>query len=563
MPANKRQKPPATAAHQPPPPSPTTKATSKYTNKDGSKFITVPKGNSSPVASSQPSPALAPSTSADGKVPTESNPARPGSPGPTVNRKKQKRREKAAAKALAEQALSPDAQPGLPSPTASATTSLDRRSLDVNYELSEGEEEHYEDDAQYDHHPQENGTASKSKKSKKKKKKTGGAHAEQPLQDHDQDDDDDYDHDHDHDHDYDPGHHHSHNHAPHGHQHGHNHNHNHTHTHHRVADLPKRKIWNTSSQEERERIKEFWLGLGEDERKSLVKVEKDAVLRKMKEQQRQTCSCTVCGRKRTAIEDELEQLYEAYYQELEQFANRPKHQREGPPPMMSPKQHYGPGTGVHPSRGQPSNYTHQPSHGRIVEHVGDDEEEDDEEGEEYSEDELDEEEDDYSDEEPAEESHHRPDYASEFFSFGNSLTVQGRDSLPILPSFLQSYPLHGPGSEVHGSSSLGGILTVADDLLKNDGKKFIEMMEQLAEKRMQREEDAYARSRGGYGHTNGNGNASYNHSNPPPEEEEEEYEDDDDDEEYEGDDGDEDYDTDKEVTIHHLPLCFLGCSGLG
>ena len=36
----------------------------------------------------------------------------------------------------------------------------------------------------------------------------------------------------------------------------------------------------------------------------------------------------------------------------------------------------------------------------------------------------------------------------------------------------------------------GGILTVADDLLKNDGKKFIEMMEQLAERRMQREEEA-------------------------------------------------------------------------
>ena len=50
--------------------------------------------------------------------------------------------------------------------------------------------------------------------------------------------------------------------------------------------------------------------------------------------------------------------------------------------------------------------------------------------------------------------------ATDFFNFGNSLTVQG------------------------------GILTVADDLLKNDGKKFIEMMEQLAERRMQREEEA-------------------------------------------------------------------------
>lgn len=36
----------------------------------------------------------------------------------------------------------------------------------------------------------------------------------------------------------------------------------------------------------------------------------------------------------------------------------------------------------------------------------------------------------------------------------------------------------------------GNILTVADDLLKNDGQKFLEMMEQLAERRMQREESA-------------------------------------------------------------------------
>ena len=44
--------------------------------------------------------------------------------------------------------------------------------------------------------------------------------------------------------------------------------------------------------------------------------------------------------------------------------------------------------------------------------------------------------------------------------------------------------------------NVGGILTVADDLLKNDGKKFIEMMEQLAERRMQREEDAQSAALG-------------------------------------------------------------------
>lgn len=41
-------------------------------------------------------------------------------------------------------------------------------------------------------------------------------------------------------------------------------------------------------------------------------------------------------------------------------------------------------------------------------------------------------------------------------------------------------------------SGAGNILTVADDLLKNDGQKFLEMMEQLAERRMQREEEAVA-----------------------------------------------------------------------
>ncbi|KAF8994902.1 salt tolerance down-regulator-domain-containing protein [Cyathus striatus] len=80
------------------------------------------------------------------------------------------------------------------------------------------------------------------------------------------------------------------------------------------------KIWSTNSTEERERIKDFWLGLGEEERKNLVKIEKDTVLKKMKEQQKHTCGCAVCGRKRSAIEEELEVLYEAYYDELEQYA---------------------------------------------------------------------------------------------------------------------------------------------------------------------------------------------------------------------------------------------------
>lgn len=86
--------------------------------------------------------------------------------------------------------------------------------------------------------------------------------------------------------------------------------------HQRVND----PIWDSSTLEERKNIREFWIHLEESKRKELVRIEKEAVLRKMKEQQKHSCSCTVCGRKRTAIEEELEVLYDAYYEELKQFA---------------------------------------------------------------------------------------------------------------------------------------------------------------------------------------------------------------------------------------------------
>lgn len=57
-------------------------------------------------------------------------------------------------------------------------------------------------------------------------------------------------------------------------------------------------FWHYSDAEERQRIREFWFQLREEERRSLVRVEKEAVLKKMKEQQRHSCSCSLCGRKR-------------------------------------------------------------------------------------------------------------------------------------------------------------------------------------------------------------------------------------------------------------------------
>ena len=171
-------------------------------------------------------------------------------------------------------------------------------------------------------------------------------------------------------------------------------------------------IWNTSTHAERENIKQFWLELGEDERRSLVRVEKEAVLRKMKEQQKHSCSCSVCGRKRTAIEEELEVLYDAYYQELEQFANHNNDIPDSPGSMGPPRTPIPYRNQPHPMAGA------YPVQGRIHE-LGDDGEELDEEEDDYDDEEDDE--DDYSDEYDDE----LPPGPADFFQFGNSLTVKG------------------------------------------------------------------------------------------------------------------------------------------
>ncbi|KAJ4986093.1 stress response protein nst1, partial [Stagonosporopsis vannaccii] len=282
---------------------------------------------------------------------------------------------------------------------------------------------------------------------------------------------------------------------------------------HARATAPRKdRIWNTSTQEERERIREFWLSLGEDERKSLVKIEKEAVLRKMKEQQKHSCSCSVCGRKRTAIEEELEVLYDAYYEELEQYAHLQQDVGSFLPDAnyrhVSSAPHPRPLMTTHPP---PAHAHRYPDHDEVDD--DDDEDDDDYSGEEddYSNSEISSE-GDYSSEERS----LPPPEASDFLHFGSSLQVKG------------------------------GILTVADDLLKNDGKKFIEMMEQLAERRMQREEEAQYQAHPSMYQTHN----SHSHG-PPPEDddfddegdEEEGYEDDD----YEEDDEDEDVRTVGEI----------------
>ena len=292
----------------------------------------------------------------------------------------------------------------------------------------------------------------------------------------------------------------------------------------------KPDIWDTSSLEERARIKEFWLSLGEDERKSLVKIEKEAVLRKMKEQQKHHCSCTVCGRKRTAIEEELEVLYDAYYEELEQYANHGEQLSGNGTPAAPPRRYTQPTTRLPPDRLPPVVVPRKPSRGRIQELPDDEDDEYEEEeagDEEYSEDEYDE--DDYSGDDTDE---LPPNPATDFFTFGNSLTVKGMVLDHLLPGTLIQIA--------------GGILTVADDLLENDGRKFIQMMEQLAERRMQREEElsynSYPVSHPPLAHPHaGPPHNGHDHAPPP---EEEDY---DDEEEDEYDSQDDEFDEEDEM----------------
>jgi hypothetical protein len=183
----------------------------------------------------------------------------------------------------------------------------------------------------------------------------------------------------------------------------------------------KDRIWNTSTAEERERIKEFWISLAEPERRSLVKVEKEAVLKKMKEQQKHSCSCSVCGRKRNAIEEELEVLYDAYYEELEQYANHRQLGVENGHPMMPPPSSYTSMAKVSLRQNHRVMNSQPPNPHPMA---GTFEDDDQLEDEVYSDEEDDE------DDDESEGDYYPPEVnqgpATDFFNFGKSLTVQGK-----------------------------------------------------------------------------------------------------------------------------------------
>ncbi|KAF9484220.1 hypothetical protein BDN70DRAFT_182955 [Pholiota conissans] len=295
------------------------------------------------------------------------------------------------------------------------------------------------------------------------------------------------------------------------------------------------KIWSTSTTEERERIKDFWLGLGEQERRNLVKIEKDTVLKKMKEQQKHSCSCAVCGRKRNAIEEELERYVSsggtippppgpgpfpgsveldkngavvasphAHPKRARATKQQQQAQHRGPPPqtLLPPvangrkQQHPHPHPHHHPPPGKESDLEDEEVDEE--EYDGDqyeDQEEEDEEG--VEEDEEEEEGEEEEEEEEEEDDVEQPDHVGRRMGTERIPKVQADSNRrgPPQANGRRNTPSKGRDGLFNIGNSLtvtgpGNILTVADDLLKNDGQKFLEMMEQLAERRMQREEEA-------------------------------------------------------------------------
>ena len=67
------------------------------------------------------------------------------------------------------------------------------------------------------------------------------------------------------------------------------------------------------------KLREFWIALDDEKRKSLVLQEKIILLKLWKEKQRLSCTCKYCELKKSTVEEEIEILYETYYQVLDEY----------------------------------------------------------------------------------------------------------------------------------------------------------------------------------------------------------------------------------------------------
>ncbi|EIW68662.1 hypothetical protein TREMEDRAFT_74127 [Tremella mesenterica DSM 1558] len=264
--------------------------------------------------------------------------------------------------------------------------------------------------------------------------------------------------------------------------------HNHTHHNHpppakapakskATTSAPPPKVWQQTSPEARVQIQQFWLELNEAQRRELLSAEVKETMQKMRDQQRNSCACAVCGRKKATVERELQALYTAWYTEME---TKVEHQRAAargqipPPPGAGPF----PGSVEVDANGQIVKLDHRAPDPKLSAADLDESDEYDDEDD-FEDDDL-EEDDVVSDEADAGDEIDDPHPPS---------TRPARKLPPKVPVPRPA----GTGEDFHSFGAnfadiKGGVLTVADDLLKNDSSRFVEMMEQLSLCRAQREE---------------------------------------------------------------------------
>lgn len=75
----------------------------------------------------------------------------------------------------------------------------------------------------------------------------------------------------------------------------------------------KFSLWDTGDLEERDNLKNFWISLTDEKRKEIICIDKTEVLEKVQQEQKISCTCKSCGRKRSALERQMELLYDTYY----------------------------------------------------------------------------------------------------------------------------------------------------------------------------------------------------------------------------------------------------------
>ncbi|CCH41790.1 Stress response protein NST1 [Wickerhamomyces ciferrii] len=257
-----------------------------------------------------------------------------------------------------------------------------------------------------------------------------------------------------------------------------------------------------------EQLKEYWSSLSPDEKKNLLNLERDSVFKVMKEQQRITCNCSVCGRKREIIEQELKNLYDNYFDgidtqeliaaELFNINNKQQNQFQKHKHDQQIRQN---NLQNRSRNGSSSNI--QQHQQQVQQH-----------------------------QQQLLQQQQRAQKQQQQQQQQQQQSQQGQQNQQNQQNQNQQNQQQAQRSNRSSETQRrNGIMSVAEDLLQNDGKKFLEMMEKLAESRIQRQ-NQYNRKIESYG-----SNAT---NNQIEEEEEEESHDYDNEDAFEDDEDEED-----------------------